>query len=195
MLYILPLFHLGRKGKGETPIAKGQAQAANKQLATTNQIGAGQLQQAGQLESQLIPDYTSMLNEGYTPQQQSAMTTAGMGAVGSSVDAAQQSARNDAARTNNAAGLNENADKLALEGGVAQGDEAAGLQKSFADQQQKNQQTGLAGLEGLYNTNSGVGAGMYGLSPGILQARAAGGNTLGNIAGSLIGAAGAAAGG
>jgi len=186
---------MASRGKGETPIARGQSQASDTQRQQINQIAGGQYGQAQTLENQLIPQYTSMLNEGYTPQQQSAMTTSGMGAIGSSIDAAKQQTRNDAAQTNNAAGLYENQDKLALQGGVAQGNEAAGLQQSFADTQMANQKAGLAGLSGLYGSNLSAGTSLYGLDPGLLQARAAGQNPLLGLAQSTIGAAGAALGG
>jgi hypothetical protein len=174
-------------------MAKGQAQAAGNQLATTNAIGQQQQQQAGQLEAGLIPSYENMLTEGYTPAQQSAMTTGALGSTAASYGAAGQDAVNSAARTNNASNLTAQQDQQALDKGVGMGQETAGLQQQFANRQQQNQQLGLEGLSQLYGTNQQAANSMYGLGPGTLQARAAGQNTGLAIAGDVLGAAGSAA--
>lgn len=141
------------------------ARGPTQQAGTENSLGSQQLGQANKLETgTLIPEYTSMLSQGYTPGQENAMTTAGMGGVSSSYDAAAQQARDDAARTNNPASLSAQEDELAQQRGVAEGNEAAGLQTKFANDQQKQQEEALQGLQGLYNTNAKTGEGMYGLA-------------------------------
>jgi hypothetical protein len=155
-------------------MARGQSQAASSQLNTTNQIGQNELGQANQLESSLIPDYQTDLTQGYTPQEQTAMTTAGEGAIGSAYGSAAQDAARTAGRTNNASSLTAGQDQMALNKGTAMGQEAAGLQTEFANQQQTNRARGEQGIGNLEAGNLQSGDMMYGLGPGTLQARAAG---------------------
>jgi hypothetical protein len=171
-------------------MARGQAQAANKQLGLTNQVAGQELGKANSLENQLIPDYTSMLNQGYTPAEESAMTTGGEGAVGSAYGAAKTEGENAAARTNNASNLTTQQDQLARDKGVGEGQLAAGLQEKFANEREANKKFGMTGLEGLYGGNQRSADQLYGLSPGLLQARATGKSELGDI----LGAGGAALG-
>ena len=149
-------------------MARGQL--AQDQLSTTNQIGAQQNQASQALESQLTPLYTSMLSEGYTPEQKNAMTTAGMGAEAGAFDAESNAAQNRVAATKNDAGFSAEEDQLARDKGTGMGTEAANLQAGFANQEQANQKFGAQGLESLYGTNTGAMENMYGLGPSTLNA-------------------------
>jgi len=152
-------------------MARGQAAAANAQLATTNAAAQNQGQQAQALENQLTPGYTSLMNTGYfDPAEQAAATTSEMGAAAAPFQSAQFRANNTAAATNNASGQAANADALALEQGQAAGGAAANLQ----NQTMQNQLAGAYGLTGLEQGNQQTMANLYGLGPGTLQARAAG---------------------
>jgi hypothetical protein len=173
-------------------MAKGQAQAANKNLATTNQIGANELTESNQLEGQLLPGYTSLMNTGYlNPQQKEAATTSEMGAATAPFAAADTQATNRAAATRNPSDLTAQQDQLAIEKGQAAGGAADTLQS----QQMQNQEAGMYGINQLQAGNQAAATSMYGLGPSTLQARAAGGpNPILGLAQSALGAAGAAAG-
>lgn len=176
-------------------MARGAAGAAQSNLGTTNALGAQNAQQQQNLESTLIPDYQSMLTQGYTPQEQGAITTAGMGAIGSAYGGANADAARSAAATGNASNLTAQQDQLANQKGQAMGQEAAGLQSEFANQQQANQRFGLQGLAGQEAGNEGLESSMYGLGPSTINSwsNAQMNNPGMQLAGNLIGAAGAAA--
>jgi len=142
---------------------------AKAQLGKTNAIGEQQQNQANQLENQLIPDYTSMLHEGYTPEEKAGITTAGMEAREAPFDTASQEATNRVARTRNDAGYGAEEDQLARDKGMAMGNEAAGLQEKFGDVRLANERYGLAGLSDLYGGNQKEAESMYGLGPATLE--------------------------
>lgn len=172
-------------------MAKGQAQAANKQLATTNDVAANLGTQQQGLSSKLTPLYTSMLNEGYTPGQKSAMTEGATQGANSAFGTASDEAARSAGRTGNEAGLTAANDELALGKGQAMSNTGANLEQQFANKQQQNTMYGLQGLGNLEGQDLQGMESMYGLGPGTLQARAAGGpSPLWGLAQSTIGAAG-----
>ncbi len=152
-------------------MARGQVGAAEKQLGTTNAAAGTQGAEAQQLENQLIPGYTSLMNTGYlSPEEEAAATTSEMGAATEPFDAAGFQARNEAGATRNASDLNAQEDKLALEKGQAAGGAAENLQ----NQKMMNQEAGMMGLGNLESGNLKAMEDLYGLGPGTLQARAAG---------------------
>jgi len=172
-------------------MARGQSKKSDQQLSMTNNIGTNQQDQANNLESSLIPGYTSMMDTGYlSPADKAAATTSEMGSATAPFQTAKFEANNNAAATHNAAGLTENQDQLALEEGQTAGGAAANLQ----DQQMQNQEAGMYGLAGQEAGNRQEAASMYGLGPGTLDARAAGQSGdqaitgYGNMAANLIGA-------
>ena len=149
-------------------MARGQAQAADTQLNTTNTVAAQQQQQQQDLQNKLLPQYQSLMDNplsdeqkkaesGYTdllgsygtlagtgylsPEEAGAATTSEMGAATAPFGSAQFEAANRAARTNNASDLTAQQDQLALEEGQTAGTAAANLQA----QKMANEQAGLAG--------------------------------------------------
>lgn len=151
-------------------MARGAAGAAQSNLGTTNAIGAQNNTEAQNLEGQLVPTYTSMLNMGETPQQSEAATNNGEGAVASSYGAAQMGANNAAARTNNGSSLAAQQDALAMQKGQATAGEANNLQTQNNAVLQANREAGLSGLQSTFGSNQGQTASMYGLGPNTIQA-------------------------
>lgn len=152
-------------------MARGQAQAADTNLKTTNAIGGQELNKRNQLEGQLIPGYTSLMDTGYlSPEEEAAARTSEMGAAIQPFESAKFEGANRAARTGNAAGLAGEDESLALEEGRAAGGAAAGLQK----QKMSNQLEGMQGMGELSNEDLQMAEKMYGLGPETLRARAAG---------------------
>jgi hypothetical protein len=152
-------------------MARGQSQAADTQLKTTNQVAGQQGQEAQQLESELIPGYTSLMDTGYmNPEEEAAATTSEMGAATAPFGTADFQAKDNAAATRNPSDLAAQEDQLALEEGQVAGGASAHLQ----DQKMQNQEAGMYGLSNLESGNLKAMEDMYGLGPGTLSARAAG---------------------
>jgi hypothetical protein len=152
-------------------MARGQSAAADTQLGKTNFVAGQQGAEAGGLESDLIPGYTSLMDTGYlNPAEEGAATTSEMGAATEPFESMQFKQANEAGATRNPASLTAGEDKLALEEGQASGDAAARLQ----EQKMQNQEAGMYGLNELEQGNMKAMEDMYGLGPGTLSARAAG---------------------
>ena len=80
----------------------------DQQLAQQNQLIAQSNQQGQQDRAAMMPTITSLLNsQGYTPQQQSAITQQSMGAANTAFDALRERAANRMAATNNSAGYGD----------------------------------------------------------------------------------------
>jgi hypothetical protein len=165
-------------------MARGQAQAAANNLATTNAIGSQYNTQAGTdlskanaLQSDLIPGYTSLMDTGYlSPEEENAATTSEMGAATAPFSSAEFQAKNNAAATRNPAGLASQEDQLAEEEGQTAGTAASNLQA----QKMQNQEAGMYGLSEQEQADAALRGqditaqdAMYGLGPGTLNARAA----------------------
>lgn len=152
-------------------MARGQAQAADSQLAKTNTVAANQGAEAQTLENKLTPGYTSLMDTGYlSPQEEEAADTSGMGAATQPFQSAQFQEKNNAAATRNGADLTAGEDQLALEEGQTAGNEANTLEANKLS----NQEAGMYGLQQLESGNLQSSDQMYGLGPGTLSARAAG---------------------
>lgn len=152
-------------------MARGQAAAANNQLATTNAVAGQNSGEAQGLESTLVPGYTSLMDTGYlSPEEENAATTSEMGAATQPYESMEFKAANRAAATNNAADETAQEDALAREESQAAGGAAATLQ----EEKMKNQLAGMYGLGEQEAGNQKMAESMYGLGPGTLEARAAG---------------------
>lgn len=127
-------------------MARGQAQAADRQLGKTNAIGDAQLNQSQKLEGQLVPGYTSLMDTGYlSPQEEEAAQNNGMGAATEPFHSAETRATNRAAATRNPADLTSEETQLALDEGRTAGSEANQLQT----EKMNNQEAGMYGLTNL----------------------------------------------
>jgi hypothetical protein len=168
-------------------MARGQKEAADKQLKTTNAVAGAENAEQGKLESTLIPGYTSLMDTGYmNPAEEHAAATSEMGAATSPFETAKFEAGNRAAATRNPADLTAQQDQLALDEGRTAGEAASNLQK----EKMANQEAGMYGLGELRGQDIGLESSMYGLGPGTLNARAAGGGWsqgFKDVAGSISG--------
>ena len=129
----------------------------NQQLSSQNAINQQLLGQDTSLVNTAATGYQNLLaNPGYTQAQQTAITGQSMGALASTFAALANSAANQSARTNNAAGYGNLLDSLAR----TQGQQSANLtqqnQLAFANYAQQNTLAALQGLSGLYCTNSSL---------------------------------------
>jgi len=137
-----------------------------------NQMNQQLLGERQALSGVLLPQYEQLLNQGYTPQEQAAITGQSLGAVNSAYDALRQNAANRLAATNNSAGYSEMLDDL----GRAQAQQTASTaqqnQIQFAQQQQNNLLQGLQGIASLYGVDTGLLASGLGDVGQLLSTRA-----------------------
>ena len=144
----------------------------DQQSALQNQINQQTLAEQQALAGTLAPQYQQLLSQGYTPQQQAAITGQSQGAVSSAFDALRQNAANRLAQTRNSAGYGETLDDL----GRAQAQQSASTaqqnQIQFAGRQQQNLLAGLQGLASLYGVDTGMLVSGLGQSGSLLNTRA-----------------------
>lgn len=100
------------------------------------------------------PIYTQMATspQGYTPQQQANMETASAQSLGGSNASAVGSGALQSARTNNAGGYQAAVDDAARQAGAQQSQNTLGILNQSAALQRQQQQEGLNGLNGIYDT-------------------------------------------
>jgi hypothetical protein len=158
----------------------------DQQLAQQNQLIGQSDQQGTQDRSLLMPAISSLLNsQGYTPQQQSAITQQSLGAANSAFDALRQRAANRAAATNNSAGLNDLTAQLGRQQAQTDASQTQQNQIAFANQQLKEQ---LAGLNALGQTY-GIDTNLLGRAMGVpsellnIRQRASTGSTTSGLGG------------
>jgi hypothetical protein len=164
-------------------------QLTDQQLAQQNQLISQSGQQSQQDRSAIMPTITSLLNsQGFTPQQQSAITQQSMGAANTAFDALRQRAANRQAATNDTAGFGDTLAQLGRQQAQTDASQAQQNQISFANQQLKEQ---LAGLNALGQTY-GVDTNLLGKAMGVpsellsVRQRASTGSSTGGL-GSLFG--------
>jgi len=144
----------------------------DQQTALQTQINQQLLGERQSLSGILLPQYQQLLNQGYTPQEQSDITQQSQGAVNSAFDALRQRAANRLAQTNNSAGYGELLDEL---GRAQSGQSASTAQQNqiqFAQQQQQNMLRGLQGIASLYGVDTGLLASGLGDVGHLLATRA-----------------------
>ena len=125
------------------------------------------------LGSQAAGGYQNLLaNPGYSPAQQSAISNLSQSALSSSFNALAQNAANRTARTRNSAGYGELIDSLARTQGQDQANLAQQNQLAFANASRSDTRAALAGLSGLYGTDTGLLGRALGIPAQLLDARA-----------------------
>lgn len=120
--------------------------------------GLGQAQgQADNAYNVTNPIYTQEAQHpmGLTPQQIADQTTASNQTLGGSNAAAAGEGALQAARTNNAGGYQAGIAETARQAGATQSQNNLGIQNESDMLARQQQQQGLAGLNGIYNTQSG----------------------------------------
>ncbi|MGH9687734.1 MAG: hypothetical protein ACRD5K_11650 [Candidatus Acidiferrales bacterium] len=136
----------------------------DQQLAQQNQLISQSKQQGQQDRSLVMPTIQSLLaSQGYTPQQQSAITQQSMGAANTAFDALRQRAANRAASTNNSAGFGDLTAQLGREQAQTDANQAQQNQIAFANQALKEN---LAGLNALGQTY-GIDTNLLGKAMGV----------------------------
>ena len=164
-------------------------QLTDQQLGQQNQLISQADQTSGGDRSMLMPTIQSLLNsQGFTPQQQSAITQQSMGAANTAFDALRERAANRAAATNNSAGFGDLTAQLGRE--QAQTDASQGQQNqiAFANQKLNNQLAGLSALGQTYGIDTNLLGKAMGVPAELLgvRQRASDGSSIGGAA-SLIG--------
>jgi hypothetical protein len=108
----------------------------DQQLAQQNQLISQANQQGTQDRSLMMPTIQSLLtSQGFTPQQQSAITQQSLGAANTAFDALRQRAANRAASTNNSAGYGDLLTQLGREQAQTDASQAQQNQIAFANRQ------------------------------------------------------------
>src|SRR5271169_2185919 len=160
----------------------------DQQLAQQNQMISQESQADAQDRSLLVPTIQSLLNsQGYTPQQQSAITQQSMGASNTAFDALRQRAANRQAATNDTAGYGDTLAQLGRQQAQTDASQAQQNQISFANQQLKEQLAGLSALGQTY----GVDTNLLGKAMGVpselvsVRQRASTGSSTGGLGGML----------
>lgn len=167
------------------------ARAAAKEASNIYNTSSGN---ANNLFGQLQGQANSLVNsQGFDPATMAAITNAGMGGVNAAAgDAANQIKRN-AAVTKNTAGIGGQLDTLAMNKGLAGGQEAGNIQMANYGEKQRQRDLGLNLLSSMYGANMGqevpaVNA-QTAASPGWAQTLFGSGGVLGGIGGLMTGGA------
>jgi len=142
-------------------MSRGAQQATrnltDQQLAQQNQMISQESQSDAQDRSLLVPTIQSLLNsQGFTPQQQSAITQQSLGASNTAFNALQERAANRAAATNNSAGFGDLTAQLGREQAQTDASQAQQNQVTFANQQLKEQLAGLSALGQTYGVDTNL---------------------------------------
>ena len=162
----------------------------DQQTATQNQINQQLLGERAEGRRLLLPQFQNLLKEGYSPEEQAAITGQSMGALGNVYDSLRESAANRLARTRNSAGYGENLDEMARQESRSKSGLAQQNQIGFANEQQSRRLEGLQGIASLYGVDTNLLARGLGIPPQLLSARASASGSGNGIFNSLIGAAG-----
>src|SRR5271170_3599367 len=167
----------------------------DQQLALQNQLISQSNQQGQQDRAAMMPTITSLLNsQGYTPQQQSAITQQSMGAANTAFDALRERAANRAAATNDTAAAPELTAQLGREQAQTLASQAQQNQIAFANQRTKDQLAGLSALGQTYGIDTNLLGHAMGVPAQLLgvRQRASTGSSTGGL-GSLFGLGASAA--
>ena len=157
---------MGRGAQAQT------RQMLDQQLAQQNAMNQDTFAASQPLGAAATAGYQAMVaNPGYSDAQKSAISNLSQSALSSAFNALAQNASDRAARTRNSAGYGELLDSLARTHGQDQSNLAQQNQIAFADAARSDAQSGLAGLSGLYGTDSSLLARNLGVSAQLLDAR------------------------
>jgi|SRR5579862_1140019 len=144
----------------------------DQQLAQQNNLISQSNQQGQQDRSLMLPSITSLLNsQGYTPQQQSAITQQSLGASNTAFDALRQRAANRAAATNNSAGFGDLTAQLGREQAQTDASQAQQNQIAFANQKLKENLAGLSALGQTYGIDTNLLGKAMGVPSELLSVR------------------------
>jgi hypothetical protein len=161
-------------------------QLTDQELAQQNQLISQANQQGLQDRSLQMPTIANLLNsQGYTPQQQSAITQQSLGAANTAFDALRERAANRVAATNNSAGYGDLTAQLGRQQAQTDASQAQQNQVGFANQQLKEQLAGLSALGQTYGIDTNLLGKAMGVPSELLSVRqrASGGSSAGGLGG------------
>lgn len=160
----------------------------DQQLAQQNQLISQTNQQDQQDRAAMMPTITSLLNsQGYTPQQQSAITQQSMGASNTAFDALRERAANRTAATNNSAGYGDLTAQLGREQAQTDASLAQQNQIAFANQKLKENLAGLSALGQTYGVDTNLLGKAMGVPSELLGVRQKASGSSGSGLGSMFG--------
>ena len=131
-----------------------------------------------------------VLHEGYSPQQQAAITDQSMGSLGNVYDTLRGRAGNRLAQTRNSAGYGETLDEMARQEGRDKSGLAQQNQTGFANEEQQRRLEGLQGIASLYGVDTNLLGHGLGIPADLLRSRVAASQGNSGIFNSLLGAIG-----
>jgi len=158
-------------------------QLTDQQLAQQNQLISQADQQGTQDRSLMMPTILGLLtSQGYTPQEQSAITQQSMGAANTAFDALRQRAANRLAATNSTAGYGDLLAQLGREQAQTDASQAQQNQIAFANQKLKENLAGLGALGQMYGVDTNLLGRAMGVPAELLSVRqrASGGSSVPN---------------
>jgi len=160
----------------------------DQQLALQNQLISQSNQQGQQDRAQIMPTIQSLLNsQGYTPQQQSAITQQSLGAANTAFDALRERAANRMAATNNSAGYGDLTAQLGREQAQTDASQAQQNHIAFANQQLKEQMAGLNALGQTYGIDTNLLGKAMGVPAQLLSVRQRASGSSGGGLGNMLG--------
>jgi hypothetical protein len=183
-------------------VGKGTKKDAYQNYGTASNLSNSLTSQAANVYGGLEPTLQAEAShpQGFTPQAKAAMNTAAQQSAGGSTAAAIGQGRLYAQRTHNAGGAKAAIGEGVRGAGQNLSNAAVGTEVKNAQLQNQQQQAGLHGLQGLYDTQLGEGENALGLSnqalgivnqakPSFWQqfAQEAGADTLGLLTGGKAG--------
>lgn len=160
----------------------------DQQLAQQNQLISQSNQQGLQDRSLMMPTINSLLNsQGYTPQQQSAITQQSLGSANTAFDALRQRAANRTAATNNSAGYGDLVAQLGREQAQTDASQTQQNQIAFANQQLKEQLAGLNALGQTYGIDTNLLGKAMGVPSQLLNVRQRASGSASSGGGGMVG--------
>jgi hypothetical protein len=178
-------------------MARGQKQAADTQLATTDSAGSKALSNATGELGTLTDQASTLMNggldlsslKGYDPATMASITGNTMGAAVAPFNSAAGQINRNAAIRGNSAGTGEDLTALAAAKSRATSPAAQSTQLANTDFKTNNYLTGLNLENSLLGNQTGAATSFYGMGPSTLQSRAAGGGWaqgFGDVLGSVV---------
>lgn len=160
----------------------------DQQLALQNQLLSQSNQQGQQDRSLLMPTINSLLtSQGYTPQQQSAITQQSLGAANTAFDALRQRAANRMAATNNSAGFGDLTAQLGRQQAQTDANVAQQNQVAFANRQLQEHLAGLSALGQTYGIDTNLLGKAMGVPADLLGVRQRASSSSDSGLGSVLG--------
>ena len=139
---------------GDVSTRKGIQTGLNSQLTNLNAQAGKTGKQRGSEFDTLMPGYKSLLDNGYSPTEKSAINQSTLGAVNESFGAAQDLAARRMARTGNSAGYGSFLSNTARGKAGALASQNLQNQKDFADETLRRKMAGLQGIANLYGVDT-----------------------------------------